>query len=150
MAEVSPGWDRSSGCARGATHCSLWSSSSRANSTIPKRLSGPQNGPQSIEHGRVLNGRRHSFVAAVGDAAHGLTQNLSRTGLRQRGDDVDDPETRHSAPNGEIEGRKLSAVSMMPDGLLQTLSNDQVRQLLAYLMGPDQTPLPEANPAAGK
>ena len=97
MAEVSPGWDRSSGCARGATHCSLWSSSSRANSTIPKRLSGPQNGPQSIEHGRVLNGRRHSFVAAVGDAAHRLTQNLSRTGLRQRGDDVDDPETRHSA-----------------------------------------------------
>lgn len=44
-------------------------------------------------------------------------------------------------PAGEIEARKLSPVSMMPDGLLQNLSNDQVRQLLAYLMGPDQVPL---------
>lgn len=46
-------------------------------------------------------------------------------------------------PAGEIEARKVSPVSMMPDGLLQNLSNDQVRQLLAYLMGPDQAPLPE-------
>ncbi|WP_425613750.1 PVC-type heme-binding CxxCH protein [Anatilimnocola sp. NA78] len=49
-------------------------------------------------------------------------------------------------PADEIEERKLSPVSMMPDGLLQNLSLDQVRQLLAYLMGPDQVPLPlEAN-----
>ena len=46
-------------------------------------------------------------------------------------------------PADEIEARKLSPVSMMPDGLLQNLSSDQVRQLLAYLMGPAQTPLPE-------
>jgi putative membrane-bound dehydrogenase-like protein len=46
-------------------------------------------------------------------------------------------------PVDEIEARKLSTVSMMPDGLLQNLSNDQLRQLLAYLMGPDQAPLPE-------
>ncbi|WP_254510151.1 PVC-type heme-binding CxxCH protein [Anatilimnocola floriformis] len=46
-------------------------------------------------------------------------------------------------PADEIEERKLSPVSMMPDGLLQNLSNDQVRQLLAYLMGPDQAPLPK-------
>lgn len=44
-------------------------------------------------------------------------------------------------PADEIEARKLSPVSMMPDGLLQNLSNDQVRQLLAYLMGPEQVPL---------
>ncbi len=46
-------------------------------------------------------------------------------------------------PVDEIEARKLSSVSMMPDGLLQNLSNDQVRQLLAYLMGPDQIALPK-------
>ena len=46
-------------------------------------------------------------------------------------------------PADEVEARKLSPVSMMPDGLLQNLSNDQVRQLLAYLMGPDQAPLTE-------
>lgn len=44
-------------------------------------------------------------------------------------------------PVDEIEARKLSPVSMMPDGLLQNLSNEQVRQLLAYLMGPEQVPL---------
>lgn len=46
-------------------------------------------------------------------------------------------------PADEVEARKISPVSMMPDGLLQNLSNDQVRQLLAYLMGPDQVALPE-------
>lgn len=44
-------------------------------------------------------------------------------------------------PADEIEARKLSPVSMTPDGLLQNLSNEQVRQLLAYLMGPEQVPL---------
>lgn len=45
-------------------------------------------------------------------------------------------------PTAEIEERKLSPVSMMPDGLLQNLSPEQVRQLLGYLMGSDQAPLP--------
>ena len=45
-------------------------------------------------------------------------------------------------PSDEIEQRKVSPISMMPDGLLQNLSIDQVRQLLAYLMGPEQVPLP--------
>lgn len=46
-------------------------------------------------------------------------------------------------PVAEIEQRTLSPVSMMPDGMLQTLKIDQVRNLLAYLMGPGQVPLPE-------
>ncbi len=50
----------------------------------------------------------------------------------------------------EIEERQISPVSMMPDGLLQNLTSDQVRQLLAYLMGPEQVPLPDAGPASGK
>jgi hypothetical protein len=36
----------------------------------------------------------------------------------------------------------------MPEGALQTLSTTEVRALFAYLMGPDQVPLPAE--AAGR
>jgi putative heme-binding domain-containing protein len=42
----------------------------------------------------------------------------------------------------EIEERSVSKVSVMPEGLLQKLSNEQVRDLIGYLQGPDQVPLP--------
>ncbi len=44
-------------------------------------------------------------------------------------------------PKSEIELRSLSKVSMMPDGLLQTLTNDQVRDLVGYLASPTQVEL---------
>jgi putative membrane-bound dehydrogenase-like protein len=44
-------------------------------------------------------------------------------------------------PVSEIEQRSLSPVSMMPDGILQLLTMDQVRDLIAYLAGPTQVPL---------
>ena len=52
-------------------------------------------------------------------------------------------------PVGEIEQRSTSPLSMMPEGMLQNLTSEQVRQLLAYLMGPGQAPLPDENAAAG-
>lgn len=45
-------------------------------------------------------------------------------------------------PKSEIEERALSKVSMMPDGLLQTLTNDQMRDLMGYLASPSQVSLP--------
>ena len=39
-------------------------------------------------------------------------------------------------PKLEIEERSLSKLSMMPDGLLQSLSKDQVRDLIGYLASP--------------
>lgn len=48
-------------------------------------------------------------------------------------------------PTTEIEQRKLSPVSLMPDGLLQNLSPEQVRQLLGYLTGPAEVPLPKTD-----
>jgi hypothetical protein len=45
-------------------------------------------------------------------------------------------------PTAEIEDRRTSPLSMMPDGMLQNLSQRQVRELFAYLMGPGQVPLP--------
>jgi len=44
-------------------------------------------------------------------------------------------------PKSEIEERSLSKVSMMPDGLLQTFTNEQVRDLIGYLASPMQVEL---------
>ncbi len=48
-------------------------------------------------------------------------------------------------PTSEIDERATSPQSLMPDGLLQNLTVEQVRQLVAYLMSPAQVPLPPAN-----
>ena len=46
-----------------------------------------------------------------------------------------------------IEEVRASSQSLMPDGLLQPLSAQQIRDLVAYLMSPTQVPLPpEATP----
>ncbi|MGE3780972.1 MAG: c-type cytochrome, partial [Pirellulaceae bacterium] len=46
-------------------------------------------------------------------------------------------------PVDEIEMREIAGVSMMPEGLLQSLDTDQVRDLVAYLASARQVPLPE-------
>ena len=43
----------------------------------------------------------------------------------------------------EILSREKSPVSMMPEGLLKTLKDDEVRDLIAYLRTPAQVPLPQ-------
>ena len=42
----------------------------------------------------------------------------------------------------DIENRTLSRLSMMPEGLLDRLTDEQVRQLVAYLASPTQVPMP--------
>jgi putative membrane-bound dehydrogenase-like protein len=44
-------------------------------------------------------------------------------------------------PKKEIDTRKLSKVSLMPDGLLNSLSKEEVVALVAYLANPVQVPL---------
>jgi putative membrane-bound dehydrogenase-like protein len=44
----------------------------------------------------------------------------------------------------EIVKQETSALSMMPEGLLNAMSSEQVRDLVAYLMHPKQVPLPTA------
>jgi putative membrane-bound dehydrogenase-like protein len=46
-------------------------------------------------------------------------------------------------PRGDIEARKQSDLSMMPEGLLQNLSAQDQRDLIAYLMSPAQVAMPE-------
>lgn len=45
-------------------------------------------------------------------------------------------------PADEIEERTISPVSMMPEGLLQNMPIERLRELVAYLTGPQQVPLP--------
>jgi putative membrane-bound dehydrogenase-like protein len=49
---------------------------------------------------------------------------------------------RVTIPRADIAEQQVSNLSVMPDGLLQNLTEDQVRDLFGYLMSPDQVPLP--------
>ena len=49
---------------------------------------------------------------------------------------------RVTIQRADIEEQKVSTLSLMPDGLFQTLTEDQVRDLIGYLMSPDQVALP--------
>ena len=49
---------------------------------------------------------------------------------------------RMTVSQSDIEEVKAQATSLMPDGQLQTLTEQQVRDLAAYLMHPVQVPLP--------
>jgi putative heme-binding domain-containing protein len=46
----------------------------------------------------------------------------------------------------DIEMETVQQQSLMPDGLLSKLSDDDVRDLVGYLMSPEQVPLPAAAP----
>lgn len=48
-------------------------------------------------------------------------------------------------PKNEVQSQKLSALSMMPEGLLQQLTDQEVRDLLYYLSRPGQVPLPSTS-----
>lgn len=45
-------------------------------------------------------------------------------------------------PRNEVKSISQTELSMMPEGLLQAISEDEVRDLLAYLRSPAQVPLP--------
>src|SRR5690606_16047065 len=53
-------------------------------------------------------------------------------------------------PKNEISSRRLSENSMMPQGLIDHLKEDELRDFVAYMAGPSQTPLlATANYAVG-
>lgn len=53
-------------------------------------------------------------------------------------------------PRGEIESLQQSALSMMPEGILQALTDQEVRDLIYYLSRPGQVPLPAGTEAPTK
>ena len=50
---------------------------------------------------------------------------------------------QHTISRDRIERTEVSEVSLMPAGLLKGLSDDEVRDLFAYLRGEEQAPFPE-------
>jgi putative heme-binding domain-containing protein len=60
------------------------------------------------------------------------------------------PTEQFTLLRSEIEEQKLTDLSPMPDGLLAPLSEQQVRDLFAYLMAPGQVDLPPEAAASGE
>jgi putative heme-binding domain-containing protein len=55
---------------------------------------------------------------------------------------VQTPNETIRVPTGDIESRKESGLSMMPEGLFDRLSAHELCDLVAYLASPQQVPLP--------
>ena len=83
-----------------------------------------------------------------GDAVQTYLSKLGRVPLLTREGEVelatriDDARPRLIVSAEDVDSVKDSAVSLMPDGQLDALSKEQVRDLIAYLMGKGQVPLP--------
>jgi putative heme-binding domain-containing protein len=82
----------------------------------------------SLKDGRVLSG------VIAGQTERTLTLRL----LNQE----------QTVERQEIAKQQTAGVSMMPEGLLNALTREQVRDLLAYLMHPTQVPLPASSAKA--
>lgn len=76
-----------------------------------------------LNDGRILNG-------IVGAGASEATMS------------VQTPTERLIVSRADVEESRTTALSLMPEGQLDVLTRDQVRDLIAYLMSPVQTPLP--------
>ena len=61
---------------------------------------------------------------------------------------IQTPTERLVVNRAEIEQLRKSELSLMPDGLLDVISDSEVRNLLAYLMSPQQVPLPPGKASA--
>ena len=55
------------------------------------------------------------------------------------------PTEKLTLERSEIEKMHQTSLSLMPEGLLQALKEDQVCNLVKYLMTPSQVPLPQAS-----
>lgn len=67
---------------------------------------------------------------------------------------LEDADKRITLPQSEIESLAPTSKSLMPEGLLQPLTPEQIASLIAYLQSPGQVPLPgqlpEIDPSTGK
>ena len=77
------------------------------------------------------------IVTTSGRVITGIIKQASAPGLVA----VQLPEQLIELPETDIEEMKLSDKSMMPDDLLRTLTDSEVRSLVAYLQGAGQSPI---------
>ena len=79
------------------------------------------------------------FVLADGRVINGIVVGENEAALT-----VQTPQDRQTIPLAEIESRETSTVSLMPDGLLQPLAEQEIVDLIAYLSGAGQVSDPSA------
>jgi putative heme-binding domain-containing protein len=72
----------------------------------------------TTDDGRVITGR---IVNLHGDSLHVMTNML-------------DPNTLTSVDQKKVESKEISKISMMPEGLLDTFQEDEILDLVAYLL----------------
>ena len=77
------------------------------------------------------------FALADGRVVNGLVAEQSEQVLT-----IQTPTDRIVVPRDEIEEQRKSDLSLMPEGLLDPLSEQEVADLIRYLQGPGQVPLP--------
>ena len=87
--------------------------------------------------------RAVSFVLADGRALTGVVSAADDRTLT-----VQTAQAQVVLDRNDVAEQSVQAQSLMPDGLLSKLSPEDVRDLVAYLVSPDQVPLPAAAPAA--
>jgi putative membrane-bound dehydrogenase-like protein len=81
--------------------------------------------------------RMTAFTLADGRTVTGIVRKETPQAVTIR--TVNDEVT---VPVADIDGRKQTALSIMPDGLFDVLKEDEVRDLVSYLASPRQVPLP--------
>jgi putative heme-binding domain-containing protein len=137
--------DRAEGSQVYAAHCANCHRLFGEGGTIGPDLTGLQRSDLTYLLTRIvaphaLIGRDYQTVAVL------TTDGRSFLGLvkQEDGDALTIQTATESVviPKDQIEERSVSKVSMMPDGLLQKLTNEQVRDLMGYLQSPDQVTLP--------
>lgn len=89
----------------------------------------------------AIVGRDYQVTVVVTDAGRIVSgivaeENDNAVVIRTANEDV-------TVPKKEIEVRKQSPVSMMPEGMLEKLPLEEVRDLVSYLASPSQVPLPK-------
>jgi putative heme-binding domain-containing protein len=92
-----------------------------------------------IDPGAVVPADYRMSVVALNDGRvlTGLVLAKNKQTLTLR-----EPSETRTIAMADVEVIKVSTASLMPDGLLQTLTPDQVRDLFAYMMHQGQVPLP--------
>ena len=86
--------------------------------------------------------KMHLILTDEGRVYSGVPADEDERQLRLRVATQDEPVV---IPKSKIESREIAPVSMMPDGILNTLSDTEVLDLVAYLKSLKQVSLPESD-----
>ena len=149
--QVMSGANVSAGRATFARTCAVCHTLFDAGGQVGPNLTGAQRGNIDYVLGKVLdpsavvsqNYRMTIIKTKDGRVINGIVQQETPTAVTLKA-----PNETLVVQTSEIEKRKISDLSLMPEGLLSTMSDEQIRDLLAYLAAPAQVSMPAATTAS--